>query len=955
MSLVKKIIVFLDAGLQKTFVPLRKPKNFTSIPANAPESLKQAIEDIDDLQQRLPETQLAGLNIDLDVIFRPGMRRPFESMTDYLKGRFGTKTWHLKNGNSYTLEGIWFLVETNTSAQDGNTHLPQLAYDRGYFYQSNGLTENEKSQIVGAHKQHISWQGGNCHYINLKYDQSFRFRVCDKNKKFTLGDIEFELAIRTPGGATRDVDVILDLGNTRTSGLLFDHLGNTTFPPDQFKQLFKILRIKPDPSSGEFDSLDDVEAGIAQSWIVLHELDHQTYKKARDNKEPEILQDEFRGIDVIEETKGILFKKTTYKVTGKVVQRIPQMFTQMSPVLLGDQAERQFNLPYAKALTNVGARVQQSSPKRYYWDDTQGKIWWNMLLNEWDPSFDDKPSEATSLPTLQGEMLRFIREDGQPLDMTRELEPVEQPLAYPTEPKYPKQSTLTWFLLRLLECAYTQSNSAFSQGANFIPHRLRKVLITYPSGWTNDEVDSYRQRCQEALDIFSQANVYKGIKSEFKLEMASREETPDEAVAGQLPFVFSEIIRYPNQSAAQWISLVGKERSGTRTVRIMNFDIGGGTTDISVVEYKESNPANSGVMMNMLMTTLLFKDGQALAGDDLVKKIIERHIIGTLMQTKKTIPGLVENLKSKFTQPFANKETGAIRCRVIRTCLIPLATKCLSVSGNDTVSFSFQDAGVNQNNWKEFLEFINVPEEAIPITQPCFSINSRDISELIKELFTDLFKNCAIYAAAYDVDMVIFSGKPSELPAMRSMAQQYIPIDNERIIFAKDYKAGHWYPFTDENGYIQDAKTVTVVGAALYYALSNGLINGWKIQTNSNIAERNEWGEINAMDSPAKNVFMSKEKEEATVTLLPNQIIARRHNKASSPEPVYKFISNDASLGFVPVKVTLVRKYSDDGETLSLESVNDVPVSGKNFELKLWPCRNSDGFNFWQESGIFDL
>ena len=49
---------------------------------------------------------------------------------------------------------------------------------------------------------------------------------------------------------------------------------------------------------------------------------------------------------------------------------------------------------------------------------------------------------------------------------------------------------------------------------------------------------------------------------------------------------------------------------------MLNFDIGGGTTDISVIEYMDENETASSAQ-NMLVTRLLFKDGQALAGDDL--------------------------------------------------------------------------------------------------------------------------------------------------------------------------------------------------------------------------------------------------------------------------------------------------------------------------------------------------
>ena len=239
-----------------------------------------------------------------------------------------------------------------------------------------------------------------------------------------------------------------------------------------------------------------------------------------------------------------------------------------------------------------------------------------------------------------------------------------------------------------------------------------------------------------------------------------------------------------------------------------------------------------------------------------------------------------------------------------------------------------------------------VDEQALPFSREDFSFNSSEINEFMEQLFAPLFKNCAMYAAAYDVDLLIFSGKPSELPYIRSMAKRYIPIDDTRIIFARDFKPGDWYPFIDKNGYIQDAKTVTVVGSALYYALSNGFISGWKINTVKNISERNEWGLLESMTSPTKDILLEKGDDTIQVQLLPNTIIARRQNKCSSPEPVYKFIRKNNNSNQL-IDIELKRKVTEDGDSLVLSK---VAIDGQdedieNYELKLWPCENANGTN----------
>ncbi|MBQ6474007.1 MAG: virulence factor SrfB [Victivallales bacterium] len=969
-----ELTVFLDTGLQREFVPLRDPTE--NPPRNAPKSL---LEEIQTLKELWTKPELAEVKEQVgEIIDKASSGAPVKLMVreKFIQARLGEKVWHLRNGNSYTLQGIWFLIETNTSAQNGNAPVAHR-HDRGYFYRKDALNEEEKehlrqvyveskgTQEWQAEDPFIPYENASTNEVSLFYSPSRQESDAGQQGQepqdtpplpeevipFFKEAFSFTLGVRRPAGEVQDVDLFLDLGNTRTAGLLFSHSQNQVpLNPDDFRAAFKVLRIKPDAKSGEYNLVDDVDAGIAQSWLVLHELEHQEYRLANQSKSPDLQLNEYKPQFTARPQNfldKVLRRPIAYDVDGYVIKRIPQMFSQLSPVVLGDQAERLFNLPYATAMIKVGANLQQSSPKRYYWDNTSGEVDWHMLLNEWDPHYEIPSKATTFLPTIQGEMLRFMQTNGTLMDWSKQPEPAHAPSPFPEKPRYPKQSTLTWFLLRLLEIAYEQCNSSFARGADFIPHRLRKVLITYPSGWTSEEVSRYHQRCKEALDIFSQANIYGGVDSKVRLELTSSEDTPDEAVASQLPIVFSEIHRYPNLPTSDWISLVGKKRAdGQDSVRIMNFDIGGGTTDISIVEYTSEQGYNN------LNTTLLFKDGQNVAGDELVKQIIEKHIFGTIIQEH---PKLAPEIKAKFTQRFNNAAQQSLRCKVIRSCLIPLATYCLSKLGDGgELSFSAQDAGVSSNNWQDLLDFLEVEQLDLPYQTPCVNCKVDDINQrLIEPLLKGLFENCAMYAAAFDIDLLIFSGKPSELPYIRTMAQKYIPIDNARIIFARNYKAGQWYPFITQEGCIKDAKTVTVVGAALYYALRNGLIAGWTISTRPNAVVENEWGKYTEMTSGRKGILLGKEEANASAILLKNDILARRRNVASAPEPVYRFKCNNQSLPNQSYNVNLSKEQKENRETLTIKSVEGYSV--KDFELQLWPCPDVSGIKFWQEEGIFNI
>ena len=64
-----RIKVFLDSGLQKTFIPLRKPTNYT-LPKNIqiPDSLQKALDEIESYDAIIPEN---SKNL-LDEMFKDG-------------------------------------------------------------------------------------------------------------------------------------------------------------------------------------------------------------------------------------------------------------------------------------------------------------------------------------------------------------------------------------------------------------------------------------------------------------------------------------------------------------------------------------------------------------------------------------------------------------------------------------------------------------------------------------------------------------------------------------------------------------------------------------------------------------------------------------------------------------------------------------------------------------------
>lgn len=79
---------------------------------------------------------------------------------------------------------------------------------------------------------------------------------------------------------------------------------------------------------------------------------------------------------------------------------------------------------------------------------------------------------------------------------------------------------------------------------------------------------------------------------------------------------------------------------------------------------------------------------------------------------------------------------------------------------------------------------------------------------------------------AYNCDIVLLSGRPSSLSPIRNIFLKYYSVSPNRLILLNNYFVGHWYPFSNNTGYIANPKTIVAMGALVgYYATSLGNLN----------------------------------------------------------------------------------------------------------------------------------
>jgi hypothetical protein len=361
------------------------------------------------------------------------------------------------------------------------------------------------------------------------------------------------------------------------------------------------------------------------------------------------------------------------------------------------------------------------------------------------------------------------------------------------------------------------------------------------------------------------------------------------------------------------------------------------------VEYV--NGASSPSRVN-LSTEVIFSDSTSNAGDKLVKELIELVLLPNLGERFRSDPRRKQSFERVFSTSAGMREAeDRLRRMVItRSVFVPIIFKWLEdISNNRTgnpntdakwdpiecganlaqvekLNAMFQDAGLVEDN-------------LLQVGQP-FDVDYNRIEEVIHNWCTPLANLHARYVGAFECDLVIVTGKPSELPTVHETLLRVLPLDQSRIIFAKDYDAGEWFPAAVD-GRIPDAKMVTVVGAALYTAIKSNLVPNWKIDQKIGHQARNCWGLLSKASEPfaASDIILTPDQDEVEVVLHTDCCIARSRFPENEPEPVYTLRWRNRAEEFAaqPVEVVArLRRISTgrDGRQLRNEQLELIDLSG---------------------------
>ena len=741
----------------------------------------------------------------------------------------------------------------------------------------------------------------------------------------------------------RDVDMVIDIGNSRTTALLIED--NSNF--NQVKPL----------------SLVDF------SQIIVE--DKKTGKtKIHSYNEPFDMRLAFRNVDF-----------GSFGITDS------KQFVYPSFVRLGQEAASLIH----KACDSAAQESTYSSPKRYLWDDKPSKKEWEFLV---------LPGESKShILNVKG-LSSYLRSDGR-VDLTG------------TEggrsSYYSRRTLMTFAFLEMIVQAESQINSEKYRkdyGWLTAPRKISRIIVTCPTAMSKVEREALIHCAKDAVAL---SRKFKGVDAKDTIEVvpsfrSMRDEEGawyyDEATCAQLVYVYGEIGYKYKGVCSEFFNLYGKKLAGQSqpTLTVASFDIGAGTSDLMISQYSYEKGDVTEVIPDPK-----FYDSFYFAGDDMLKALIKNVMLlddkqSAFRQALKDMqqPEYFQLIKNYFG-PDHNGQT--IEDRNARKDFniqysIPLMTYFLGLasSGSENCPVKFNDVfKENKPNDRVVAHFKE--KTGIDITTLVWEYNKEYVEHIITQEFEPLFKKVAAMMYAYSCDVILLSGRPASLPAIRNIFLKYYPVSPNRLISLNNYYVGDWYPFGNNTGYITNPKTIVAMGGVIaHYASEYSTLDKFTIKLDklrTNLKSTINYIEATRDGQPIEYLITpEKLMSDLVITKLPTSLNVRQFGLESYPsralysidfnfvkltEKIRKqaqaqglYLTDSAILAQankevssyrarMPFKVTIERDV-EDKEQLYITNIEDrygASLADTSIEIHIQSLGVDD--SYWLDSGVFEF
>lgn len=776
-----------------------------------------------------------------------------------------------------------------------------------------------------------------------------------------------------------EVDLVLDVGNSRTCGILVESYPN--------------------------DSRVDLNNSYA---LAMRDLGRpELYHRRPFESRVEFAQVDF-GPEHIARRSG----------------RSRPAFLWPSLVRVGPEATR-----LVRAAEGTETVSGLSSPKRYLWD-------LQPVSQDW--RFQGAGPRQT-LPLIARSAFRFLNEAGDVIEQVKIEEDArlrgrnETSKTGAIRPRFSRSSLYGFMLCELIVHALVQINDPASRATrkqSDLPRRLRNIILTLPSATPIQEQAIMRSRAEGALRLTWAILGWSGQKS-LTCQMPKVLVDWDEASCTQLVWLYDEIAQKFGGQIDAFFELQGKPRrrpgapaaaparpgaGSTRpepSLRVACIDIGGGTTDLMVTTYYSEDNRAIRPHQNV-------REGFRIAGDDLAQEVVGRIVLPQMRDRLEASGaayaeellrelfggdvGDVEEQTRQRRRQFSIQVLTPVALAVLEACetLAPGESRVLRLAevvgarpppptplgGEDDET---PPPPVDLAVAEDVVAYLEAPARARGardwrLAEIAFEINPLSVDDAVRDVLGPPLEAMLELVDHLDADVILLSGRPTRLGSVCGMVREIMAARPDRIVPMHSYKVGGWYPYRDRvSNRIGDPKTTAAVGGMLCLLAANRIVN-FKLHTEEIrmrstahfIGEMERNGQIRTERVLFNDVdLQSKGRAEDTAEILlrsPVHIGFRQlpHERWMG-SPLYRldFANENAQRRPTPLRVMIRRREVEreaetQAEMLRAEALKEAFVVDEVEDAEGAGCKTSDvkltlhtlgvdESDYWLDTGIFRI
>lgn len=491
----------------------------------------------------------------------------------------------------------------------------------------------------------------------------------------------------------------------------------------------------------------------------------------------------------------------------------------------------------------------------------------------------------------------------------------------------------------------------------------------------------------------------------------------DEAFASQLVYLYAELTKRYDGRVEDFLRIKGHPRKDIEdkgytgnSLTIGTIDIGAGTTDVMITSYAQKG-------QNRLTPIPLFFDSFNTAGDDILRNVIRDLILeGNDSQTE-NLGSISSSLSHRIHSASVEdlRKIGRIKDNAYYIRQVESIERAMNEEeercqrnhlihdlmhhffGDDAALMSSKDrqyrldfcTQISHPMSQFFLELLKqgrptkvyTYNEIFTKEKPADYILNyfeyhfgfrfetlswryapEEVGNIVRDTMEPLMKALSVVMYAYNCDILVLSGRPTNLKPLTDLFLKYVPIPPHRLVLLNQYRVGRWFPLATQEGYFQESqKAVVAVGAEVGLLAStigfNGLVLDFTELAKNMQSTARYMGiyDMNLQEVPQP--FLTPQNSCATlkgISVFPCYIGCKQYNSPKYPaRPLYAIYNNS---GVSQLNISLQRNYYEDRELLVVEDItdnegNDVNINSIDLHVQTIA---KDG-QFWMDKGAFTL